>query len=205
MQEICIKLTIMKKTNSQKLIAVLEEDVRKIILQTSRLKNEPAEKLLYQPAPGKWSIVKVLEHLNIYSRHYINAVEKKLHHHETESSQFFYPGLLGNYFTGLMKPGINNSIYKKMKAPKNAIPSENPDVTATIEEFNSHQYHLLKLLQIAASANLNSIKIPTSLSSLLKLKLGDTFRFFIAHEQRHFIQIENINTERVKQQETLAA
>ncbi len=195
----------MKKINSQKLIAVLQEDVRHIILQTSRLKNEPAEKLLQQPAQGKWSIAQVLEHLNIYCRHYINVIEKKLHHHETESSQFFYPGLLGNYFTGLMKPGINNSISKKMKAPKNAIPSEKPDVTATIEEFNSHQLHLLKLLQIAVSADLNNIRIPTSLSSLLQLKLGDTFRFFIAHEQRHFIQIEHINTEMGKQQETLAA
>jgi hypothetical protein len=26
---------------------------------------------------------------------------------------------------------------------------------------------------------------------MIKLKLGDTFRFFIAHEQRHFIQIQN--------------
>jgi hypothetical protein len=195
----------MKKINSQKLIVVLEEDIRQIILDAIKLQNEPAELLLRQPDPDRWSIAQVFEHLNIYSRHYINAIEKKLHHHESRSSQLFYPGLLGNYFTGLMKPGVNNSISKKMKAPKNAMPSIKPDAAATIEEFILHQHHLLKLLQLAASANLNSIKIPTSLSSLLKLKLGDTFRFFIAHEQRHFVQIENIKMEFAKQQETLAA
>jgi hypothetical protein len=195
----------MKKINSQKLIVVLEEEVRQVLLQAIKLKNEPAKKILMQPAPGKWSIAQVLEHLNIYSRHYMDAIEKKLHHHETHTSQFFYPGLLGNYFTGLMKPGVNNLIAKKMKAPKNAIPSAKPDATATLEEFIAHQHHLLKLLQIAGSANLNSIKIPTSLSSLLKLKLGDTFRFFIAHEQRHFVQIDNIKSELEKQQVILAA
>jgi hypothetical protein len=202
--EICRKFIIMKKINSQKLIAMLEEDVRQVILQAMKLKYEPATKLLQQPAPGKWSIAQVLEHLNIYSRHYIDAIEKKLHRHETSNSQFFYPGLLGNYFTGLMKPGANNSISKKMKAPKNAIPSSLPSA-GTLDEFIAHQHHLLKLLQIAASANLNSIKIPTSLSSLLKLKLGDTFRFFIAHQQRHFIQIEHTKLQLEKQQQVLAA
>jgi hypothetical protein len=191
----------MKKINSQKLIAVLEEDVRQLILQAMKLKNDSSEKLLMQSAPDKWSIAQVLEHLNIYSRHYIDAIEKKLHRHETKSSQFFYPGLLGNYFTGLMKPGAKNSISKKMKAPKNATPSLFPSA-GTLDEFIAHQHQLLKLLQIAASANLNTIKIPTTLSSLLKLNLGDTFRFFIAHEQRHFVQVENTKMQLGKQQET---
>lgn len=194
----------MKKINSQKLIVMLEEDVRQIILAAMKLKNEPAEKMFMQPAPGKWSIAQVLEHLNIYSRYYIDAIEKKLHHHETRNSQFFYPGLLGNYFTGLMKPAADNSISKKMKAPTNAIPSLRP-AASTLDEFIAHQHHLLKLLKIAASANLNSNKIPTSLSSLLKLKLGDTFRFFIAHEQRHFVQVEHTKQQLEKQPEILAA
>ncbi len=148
MKEICRKVIIMKKINSQQLLAVLKEDVRQIILNASKLKNKPKEKLVQQPSPDKWSIVQVLEHLNIYSRHYIDAIEKKLHHHETNNSHFFYPGLLGNYFTGLMKPDKNNSISKKMKAPKNAIPQDKPDATATIEEFILHQstyYNCCKL------------------------------------------------------------
>ena len=43
----------------------------------------------------------------------------------------------------------------------------------------------------AMDAQLGKIRIATSISSLLKLKLGDTFRFLVAHQQRHFIQIHN--------------
>ena len=56
----------------------------------------------------------------------------------------------------------------------------------------SHQHHLLNLLQIAKTANLEHIRIPTSLNKFISLKLGDTFRFFIAHEQRHFVRINAI-------------
>jgi hypothetical protein len=133
----------------------------------------------------------VLEHLNIYSRHYITAIEKKLHLHQSSPKEYFHPGWLGNYFTNLMLPAANNTIHKKMKAPKNAAPSTMPDATAMLEEFTRDQHLLLNLLQIAKTVNLEQIKIPTSLSSMIKLKLGDTFRFFIAHEQRHFIQIHD--------------
>jgi uncharacterized damage-inducible protein DinB len=85
----------MKKINSQKLLMLLQEDVRRIVLHALALKNEPGEKLLRQPAPDKWSIAQVLEHLNIYSRHYIAAFEKKLRHHETKASQFFLSGFAG--------------------------------------------------------------------------------------------------------------
>ena len=59
-----------------------------------------------------------------------------------------------------------------------------------LSEFINHQHHLLNLLQIARTANLEYNRVPISLTKLIKLKLGDTFRFFIAHEQRHFLQIE---------------
>lgn len=78
-----------------------------------------------------------------------------------------------------------------MKSPKNAIPASKPDTTNQLSKFITHQYHLLNLLQVSKTANLNALRIPTSLSRLITLKLGDTFRFFIAHEQRHFVQIKN--------------
>lgn len=181
----------MKKINSNQLLENLQTDVRKILLQASQLQQTDTAILEKEPATGKWSIAQVLEHLNIYSRHYITAIERKLHLHQTTSGHFFYPGWLGNYFTKLMLPAANNAISKKMKAPKNAIPSAKPNAAAMLDEFILHQHHLINLLQIARLADLQRIKIPTSLSSFIKLNLGDTFRFFIAHEQRHFVQIEH--------------
>lgn len=182
----------MKQINSNQLLDWLQTDVRAIILQANQLQHLSTDVLTRQPSMDKWSVAQVLEHLNIYSRHYITAIESKLHLNQSGPNRDFTPGWLGNYFTKLMKPKADNSIPKKMKAPKNAIPSAQPNVQAMLEEFINHQHHLLNLLQIAKTANLDYIRIPTSLSKFISLKLGDTFRFFIAHEQRHFVQIENV-------------
>ena len=181
----------MKQINSNTLLELLQSDVREILLQCTALQNTNAALLTQQPQPGKWSVAQVLEHLNIYARYYITAIEAKLHLNQSGPNQNFTPGWLGNYFTNLMKPTEGKTLKSKMKAPANAVPSAQPDVVGMLNEFINHQHHLLNLLQIARTANLDYNRIPISLTKLIKLKLGDTFRFFIAHEQRHFLQIEN--------------
>ncbi len=182
----------MKKINSNALLQNLQYDVREIIFSANQLQQYPQEILMKQPEPNAWSIAQVLEHLNVYSRYYIEAIEKQLHHNQTTASNNFTTGWLGNYFTNIMKPTKDNLIAKKMKAPQNAIPSLQPNANDMLSECINHQHHLLNILTIAKSVNLNVNRIPTSLSKFIKLKLGDTFRFFVAHEQRHFLQITNV-------------
>ncbi len=187
------------KFNSNALLDNLQSDVRHILLQANQLLQIPPANLQHQYHPEKWSVAQVLEHLNFYSTHYINAIEQKLHLNQTGPKVSFSPGWLGNYFTNLMKPNADYTIDKKMKAQKSALPSSQPDGANVLQKFIQDQHHLLNLLQIAKSANLNYNRIPTTLSKLISLKLGDTFRFFIAHEQRHFLQIQQtliaINTQ----------
>jgi DinB superfamily len=179
----------MKSINSTTLLQQLENDVREVVLQATRLEGFSPRHLQTQPATDKWSVAQVLEHLNFYARYYLPAIENKLHLHTTVPQKNFKPGWLGNYFTRLMRPGVNNQVARKMKAPKNALPSVQPNGTAQLQEFLQHQHHLLQLLHIAQTAHIGKLRIATSLSKWITLKLGDTFRFLIAHEQRHFIQI----------------
>jgi uncharacterized damage-inducible protein DinB len=190
--DFCMSKNKKMKYNSNLLLEGLQADVREIILRANQLEHIPVKLLIQQTDSNKWSVAQVLEHLNIYSRHYIIAIEKKLHLNQSGSNKEFSPGWLGNYFTKLMKPKEDKSLSKKMKSPKNAIPSVQPNAKLMLQEFISHQHHLLNLLQIAKTASLDYNRIPTSLSKYISLKLGDTFRFFIAHEQRHFLQIENV-------------
>jgi uncharacterized damage-inducible protein DinB len=182
----------MKNINSNTLLENLQAGVRNLLVQTGQLSQQPDALLETQPASGSWSVAQVLEHLNIYSRYYITAIEAKLHMHQTQPANTFRPGYLGNYFTTLMQPSPDDTIKSKMKAPRSAIPSVQPDVKLMLSEFTAHQHQLLQILQIARSANLQSIRIPTSISKWIRLPLGDTFRFFIAHQERHFVQIKNI-------------
>ena len=66
---------------------------------------------------------------------------------------------------------------------------------SVIDKFIEQQVKLLDLLSQSRNVSLNKVKIQTSISSLIKLKLGDTFQFFINHIIRHLKQIERIETE----------
>ena len=80
----------------------------------------------------------------------------------------------------------------KMKTFKDKNPlNSNLDKTV-IDRFIDQQIKLLDLLNQSRNVSLNKVKIQTSVSSIIKLKLGDTFQFFINHIIRHLKQIDRI-------------
>lgn len=180
----------MKKYKSIELLEQLQSDTRQLILTANYLQTIDPGVLLQEPAPGKWSVIQVLEHLNSYGRYYLLAIERSLEN-DKPAVEVFRPGWLGNYFTKLMKPGEDGAIINKMQSPKDHRPSKYLDVFPVLTTFLEQQHYLLELLELAKSKNIGSIRTPISISRLIRLKLGDTFRFLIAHEQRHFVQIEN--------------
>jgi len=58
-----------------------------------------------------------------------------------------------------------------------------------IDRFLTQQTQMLALLARAHHVNLNTVKVKTTLP-LLRFNLGDTFRFVIEHNARHFEQLE---------------
>lgn len=180
----------MKKYNSIELLDQLQADVRQMILEANYLRSTDPGILLQQPAAGKWSVIQVLEHLNSYGNYYLLAIERSLEQ-DKKSTEVFKPGWIGNYFTKLMKPGENGTITHKMQSPKDHRPHSHPDAFPVLTTFLEQQHYLLELLEKAKTKNIGSIRTPISISRFIKLKVGDVFRFLIAHEQRHFVQIEN--------------
>jgi hypothetical protein len=151
------------------------------------------ELLLRQPAPGKWSAAQCLDHLNGYARFYIPAIEKSIAAKLSGSlipapSQVFKSGWLGDYFTRMMLPKADGHPGMKMQSPKAYRPLANLDAMQVINEFIDWQERLKQTLLQVKTVNLESIRIPTTLGNWLKFSLGDTFRFVIAHEQRHMAQ-----------------
>lgn len=142
---------------------------------------------------GAWSAAQCLEHLNIYGRYYLPAIEKAIEKAKRDGSRAakdFTSGWLGDYFAKLMRPKPGGQLKSKMKAPKNAVPSAAPDPRAMLAEFIDQQETMLKLLSAAATVNLNRVRIPISIAPFLRLKLGDTLLFVTAHIERHMLQAE---------------
>lgn len=183
------------------LLDQLQSDVRSLLVTTSYLQSEDPDNLLQQPAAGKWSVVQVLEHLNSYGYYYLPAIKKSLQQ-DKPAVEFFKPGWAGDYFTKMMQPTDKGKIKMKMKAPKDHRPVPSLDPKTVTDEFVRQQHELLDLLEFAKAKNIASIRTPVSISRLIRLKVGDTFRFLIAHEQRHFLQIRH-TLETIKRKQEL--
>ncbi|HEX6179872.1 MAG TPA: DinB family protein, partial [Chitinophagaceae bacterium] len=112
----------MKKMQSVGLLEDLQADTRQIILATSYLLQEDPERLVQQPAPGKWSVAQVIEHLNSYGRYYLPAIELAMNERSNSPDPVFTPGWLGDYFTKSMLPK-NGEITNKMQTPKGHRPA----------------------------------------------------------------------------------
>lgn len=174
------------------LLQNLRNDVKGLLNAfNTQLVTQSNAVLLQQPAPGSWSAAQCLDHLNGYGNFYLPALEQAINkatHHQWNAKPEFRSGWLGNYFTNLMQPKPDGALKSKMKAPEGHRPAPQLDAPAILAEFISQQEKMLTLLQRAEKTDLARMRVPTSLSSLLKLNAGDTFRFLIAHQQRHMLQ-----------------
>ncbi|TAJ49615.1 MAG: DinB family protein [Chitinophagaceae bacterium] len=153
----------------------------------------PHHQFGYKPSPEKWSANQCLMHLNSYGRYYLPLMEQAINKAIREKQQpavRFTAGWLGNYFTQMMLPKADGIPAKKMSAPKDHTPQTNNDSYTVIAEFIEQQEKLLQLLRRSKQADLNKIRIPISIAKFIKLKLGDTFLFLIAHNYRHILQAE---------------
>ena len=175
--------TILLDNLYQKTESVLEKAVRDWQLL-------PVEQLNKQPAPNAWSAAQCLEHLNFYGRHYLPEIEKAIAKGEKPAAKTFKSGWLGDYFYRLMLPNTEGALKSKMNAPKNAIPPQDLDARAVLAEFIEQQERLLTLIERARQVDLASVRVPISLSKWIRLKLGDTFLFLVAHIERHVLQAQ---------------
>jgi hypothetical protein len=80
----------------------------------------------------------------------------------------------------------------KMKTPTDKNPVNQDLSITTIKRFIKQQEHLILLLNQSRSIDLTKTRSAISLSRLIKLRLGDTLRFFTYHIERHVWQAERV-------------
>lgn len=183
-----------KGINQQELLQQLKSEVASIITTVNELSALGEAKLNMPPAPGKWSIAQVIEHLNTYNRYYIPLMAKALQQAPKTTRNLFSPGWLGNYFVKSMYSEVKtaNKVANKMSAMKGHIPPVALDAAATIREFVTAQQQLLEILEQMGSKDMSAVRIPITISRLIKISYGDAARFLVAHQVRHQLQVHNI-------------
>jgi hypothetical protein len=155
------------------------------------LKKLGSDELNYKENPERWSILECIEHLNLYGDFYLPEIENTILKQKPVSHELtFRSGMIGNYFANLMQ--VKNGKMTKMKTPKDKNPINSALTVTTIDRFLKQQDRLHSLLEQSRRIDLTNTKVSISLTKLIKLRLGDTFRFFVFHIDRHVKQAENV-------------
>mgnify|MGYP006155020573 FL=1 len=175
--------------DKQKLLEELKVDTLLNIKQAEFFKTLPIDKLNFKSNDAQWSILECVEHLNRYGRFYIPEISQKIKNNKYPNSNEFKSGILGDYFAKSMQP---KEKINKMKTFPSMNPKGSKLTMAVIDEFISQQNNMLDLLNQAQNVNLTKTKTNISISKWIKLRLGDTFRVVIFHNNRHILQAKKI-------------
>ena len=173
------------KIPTLQLIDELQKITDENIQFAENLLNQPDEKLNFRLSENSWSILECLVQLNRYGNFYIPEIRKRIENSDTQATGIFSSGILGNYFANSMLP---KDKLNTMKTFKSMNPIHSKLDKNVLNEFISQQKQIIHLLNEAKNIDLNKVKTSISISNLIKLKLGDTFRFVIYHNLRHINQ-----------------
>jgi len=158
--------------------------------------NLSTDQLNWKPGIESWSISECLEHIMLSGQFYLDEITNcflsKIP--EAESPDIiFRPGIIGNYSTNSVKPTDSGVIKNKMRTFSRMEPGKSGiDTKKLFLDFKKYQDELTILINKARYFNLNTIKIKSSIGKIIRFKLGDAFRFVIAHNQRHIQQAINV-------------
>ncbi len=171
----------------------LTQTVEHLIVTVEEIiQTHSQEHLAQRPTPERWSVLDNLEHLNLYNDFYLPVFEKTIAQGKTSQSKprdTYRSGWLGAYLTKSMKPQ-GTKISNKMNTfkDKNPVLTNVPD--NVVERFFEQHQQLLTILKNAAKVDIQKLRMPTTLGSFPKIRLGDGLAFVVGHEERHLLQIQ---------------
>ena len=177
------------RVEQEVLINDLLEMTNRELRTIQELKDLSDEDLNRKPAHGGWSILECIEHLNLYGRFYLPEIEKQLLKAQTvPKNKVFKSSRIGDFFVNSIR--VDNG--KKMKAVK-PMDSTGMKLNAKVLDQFIKQLELLKsLLHKCKNVDLNRTKTAISLTKLVRLRMGDTLRFLVHHNERHVLQASRI-------------
>lgn len=182
-------------TTNQLIEIVTEITKENIDFVSKKVKKLSDTQLKWRPNPGVWSVTEILAHLNSYATYYHPAFLKKIENTRfTSTKEAFISSPLGRSAWKSMKLGKVQNVKRKFKAPKGHNPSIDTELITgnDVSDFIEAQNDLLTIIDKASDVNLRRVKVPISISKIVRLRLGDALLYVTYHNQRHIEQISKL-------------
>ena len=178
------------KISSHALITDLTQRTEAIILEAEALHQLSPGILNWKTDAESWSILECIEHLNRYGDFYLPEIDRRLSKaREAVPGAIFRSGVLGNYFAESMLP---RQQLKKMNTFRSMNPAGSSLDRSTLVKFQQQQHRMIELLRQARRVDLTRTKTSISISKWVRLRLGDTLRVVVYHNQRHLVQAQEV-------------
>lgn len=153
------------------------------------------EQLKWRPIESAWNINEIFAHLNQYAVYYHQAFKRKIGKTKfTKTSDIFISSPLGKSAWKSMKLGNAQNVKRKFKAPKGYNPRFDKDLVTgqDLQHFERNLQDLHQIIEAAEKVNLRRVKVPISISKMIRLRLGDALLFVVYHNERHVQQALNV-------------
>ncbi len=176
-------------------ISDLLRDTERLIAEVKELALLQEECLQLSPALGRWSILQIIDHLNVVFKEYdpivLRAIEREKN--ISDSNGQIELSFFGKMFIYYVSPESR----KKLPAPKLFQPRVDValDRNSVIDTFLSNEYKLQEEMIQAKTVYLNGRKFASPISRLIRFRLGELFTVIIRHQQRHFLSIKELKKE----------
>jgi uncharacterized damage-inducible protein DinB len=180
----------MSSERQQEVLRQIRDDMRRTharIIEIARRLGP--EELVRRPAPDKWSVGDVLEHLLLMDALFLGYVEPLVRASTRDASAFarpWRPTFLGNKIAeSLVNPKPAKAIKKTTaRTPRAAV----------VERFAEDAARFEGILEDSALIDWNAVRLRPPVMPWLpiKINLGDVFRIHTVHVQRHLGQIERV-------------
>ncbi|WP_339699864.1 DinB family protein [uncultured Roseivirga sp.] len=180
--------------STQKYLDGVVNELEQAISRVENLAQNLDEKTLNQPeAEDKWSMLQCIEHITLATAVYVKNFSEKLNGQQLPAATDNYKGhWKGKMFAKMNAPKPEGEIPMKLKTFKFLEPKSQLNSNTVMAEFKQVHEQMIALVEKSRAVNIDRIKVPTALGSMVKLRLGEALRFIVAHTQRHLVQLERI-------------
>lgn len=168
---------------------------RNIQLLRQKFAGLSENQLRWKPNESTWNLLEIFAHLNEYARFYHEAFNRRIEKTRfREPKENFVSSPLGRSAWISMKLGNAKNVKRRFNAPR----AYNPSVTTSLvtgndrQELLDYQLELMLVLESAAQVNIRKVKVPISISKIIRLRLGDALLFVAYHNERHIQQAINL-------------
>lgn len=168
---------------------------RNISLLKTKFLNYSPNQLSWKPNAQTWSLNEIFAHLNAYSSFYNTKFHERIDKTKFRTPRInFISSPLGKSAWGSMKLGNARNVKRKFKSPKEFNPTVNPQlVTGTdAAKFLEMQQDFLTIIEKSVTVDLKRVKVPLSMTNLVRLRLGDALLYVTYHSDRHMEQALNL-------------